>query len=138
MPPELFNREADNWRPLLAIADVIGGDWPEHMRAIAVRAAAAASEDDPLLSALREIFSTHGPRIHSRRLVALLKDHDIRVSMKELANKLRPFGIKPKKLRVKRKADQGYDAEWFTDTFDRYLAPPVLVVPVVPDGARDR
>jgi putative DNA primase/helicase len=27
-PKELFNRVEDNWRPLLAIADVIGGEWP--------------------------------------------------------------------------------------------------------------
>src|SRR5262249_24451295 len=28
MPWGVFNREADNWRPLLAIAAVAGGDWP--------------------------------------------------------------------------------------------------------------
>ena len=24
----LFNRQADNWRPLFAIADLVGGEWP--------------------------------------------------------------------------------------------------------------
>src|SRR5262245_42172116 len=28
----LINRTADNWRPLFAIADVIGPDWPERAR----------------------------------------------------------------------------------------------------------
>src|SRR5207247_351802 len=28
LPATAFNRLADNWRPLLAIAEVAGGDWP--------------------------------------------------------------------------------------------------------------
>jgi 5S rRNA maturation endonuclease (ribonuclease M5) len=32
---ELINRVSDNWRPLFAIADVIGGRWPERARAAA-------------------------------------------------------------------------------------------------------
>src|SRR5262249_8428671 len=33
MPPGIVNREADNWRPLLAIADAAGGKWPQRARA---------------------------------------------------------------------------------------------------------
>ena len=36
MPAGIGNRTADNWRPLIAIADVAGGDWPERARRIAV------------------------------------------------------------------------------------------------------
>src|SRR5262245_19841046 len=32
MPANIINREADNWRPLLAIADVASGEWPERAR----------------------------------------------------------------------------------------------------------
>jgi putative DNA primase/helicase len=32
VPGELHDRAADNWRPLLAIADLSGGDWPERAR----------------------------------------------------------------------------------------------------------
>src|SRR6185369_4778834 len=28
MPPGAYNRVADNWRPLFAIAHTVGGDWP--------------------------------------------------------------------------------------------------------------
>jgi hypothetical protein len=28
LPPSAFNRLADNWRPLFAIAETAGGDWP--------------------------------------------------------------------------------------------------------------
>jgi putative DNA primase/helicase len=31
MPPEAFNRLGDNWRPLFAIAQVIGGHWPQRI-----------------------------------------------------------------------------------------------------------
>ena len=29
LPPGAFNRLADNWRPLFAIAEIAGGDWPQ-------------------------------------------------------------------------------------------------------------
>src|SRR5262249_29242520 len=29
LPDGVFNRLADNWRPLFAIAKVVGGDWPK-------------------------------------------------------------------------------------------------------------
>jgi hypothetical protein len=29
MPPGAYNRVADNWRPLFAIAQIAGGDWPQ-------------------------------------------------------------------------------------------------------------
>jgi putative DNA primase/helicase len=32
MPASVFNRAADNWRPLLAIADVVMGEWPLRAR----------------------------------------------------------------------------------------------------------
>ena len=32
LPKALHNRPADNWRPLLAIADVAGGEWPKQAR----------------------------------------------------------------------------------------------------------
>ena len=31
-PAGLHDRAADNWRPLLAIADAVGGAWPERAR----------------------------------------------------------------------------------------------------------
>jgi hypothetical protein len=31
MPPEAYNRLGDNWRPLFAIAQIIGGHWPQRI-----------------------------------------------------------------------------------------------------------
>src|SRR5262249_8228529 len=35
MPEKLRGPAGDNWRPLIAICDVVGGDWPDRGRALA-------------------------------------------------------------------------------------------------------
>jgi putative DNA primase/helicase len=56
----MFNRAADNWRPLLAIADAAGGAWPEKARKAAVALAGGeideVSRTELLLSDIRNIF----------------------------------------------------------------------------------
>jgi putative DNA primase/helicase len=59
LPSGLFNRTRDNWRPLIAIADVAGGHWPDRARRMAV--SFSGSAEDPslgiqVLSDIREIF----------------------------------------------------------------------------------
>jgi len=67
MPPEIIDREADNWRPLLVIADAAGGEWPQRGRktALAAHAAAAAAGDQAswielLLGDIRDTFAQLG------------------------------------------------------------------------------
>jgi putative DNA primase/helicase len=60
---ELQNRVADNWRPLLAIADVVGGTWPKRLREIVAAAVAARSEQSikvQLLTDIKAAFETKG------------------------------------------------------------------------------
>jgi putative DNA primase/helicase len=54
----LINRVADNWRPLFAIADTIGSDWPERVRsaAAALMPGEADSSGTLLLSDIRPVF----------------------------------------------------------------------------------
>jgi hypothetical protein len=55
----LVNRFADNWRPLFAIADVIGDSWPAHAREIATAAAQAMVDESisaQLLADIRWVF----------------------------------------------------------------------------------
>jgi putative DNA primase/helicase len=60
-PPKLGAREADIWRPLLAIADAIGGHWPTTARAAAVHLHGVADEEGDsgllLLEDVRDIFA---------------------------------------------------------------------------------
>jgi len=67
-PVELNDRAADAWEPLLAIADVAGGDWPQRARAAAIALSGKEEEtvslDTELLSDirdLRQIGPTKGP-----------------------------------------------------------------------------
>lgn len=60
VPAGLDHRAADNWRPLLAIADAAGGDWPCRARAAAAALSWGREDDDPLvrmLADIRDIFS---------------------------------------------------------------------------------
>ena len=55
----LFNRDADNWRPLFAIADVAGGTWPKRVRELAAGAIKSNDEQSTkelLLADMRAAF----------------------------------------------------------------------------------
>src|SRR5262249_59862068 len=63
VPDELNDRQADNWRPLFAIADAAGGLWSDLARAAARTMTGAAVEADPaapvqLLAGLQDLFAT--------------------------------------------------------------------------------
>ena len=51
MPEALHDRAADNWRPLVAIADRAGGKWPERTRQT-IQVIEAVEADDEDLSGL--------------------------------------------------------------------------------------
>jgi len=62
IPAGITNRAEEIWRPLLAIADVAGGDWPERGRA-ACEALAQQDNPDPgerLLADIRTVFKQRG------------------------------------------------------------------------------
>jgi uncharacterized protein DUF3631 len=64
MPDGIINRRADNLRPLLAIADTAGGEWPERARK-AAEASHNAEDDDAsrfelLLGDIRDAFAKEG------------------------------------------------------------------------------
>ena len=60
LPNGLGDRARDNWRPLIAIADLAGGDWPDLARAAAISLTPGeeSSRGVVLLADLRAIF--HG------------------------------------------------------------------------------
>jgi putative DNA primase/helicase len=75
IPESLNDRAADNWRPLLAIADLAGGDWPAQARDAACLLS-GEGHDVPsvnvrLLADIREAFGD-APAIRSIDLVAKL------------------------------------------------------------------
>jgi putative DNA primase/helicase len=137
-PAALHDRAADNWRPLLAIADAAGGAWPGWARAAAC-ALSGQQEDEPqdhallLLQDIRDIVRWHEDiNISTEVLIDRLTSFEERpwaewkygrpMTGRDLAAMLRPFGIRSKKIRVSTSATRrGYYITGFRDVFDRYL-----------------
>lgn len=140
VPPQLHDREADNWRALLAIADAAGGEWPETARkaARALSVAGRPSDDDApgvvLLGDLRAIFEAEeAPTLFTDRLLVKLHElqdrrwaewrNDRPLTSVQLAALLRPFGVQPRQIRIGGKSTKGYERQAFEDAFSRYLPP---------------
>lgn len=139
VPRELHDRAADNWRPLIAIANYAGGAWPERARNAAI--ALTPSGDDSadvatmLLSDLRDLFAEYGPVLASDFIVNRLAEMEGRpwaeyirsspITKTQLAVALRPFEVKPCKIRIDSKTTiRGYRAESFKDIFAAYFPEP--------------
>ena len=144
MPDGLFNREADNWRPLFAIAEAAGGEWPRRVREAATQAAAgseAASLVELLLGDIRDIFAKRkknkverSDEIPSADLVgalvaieghpwAELGKNRKPLTQNRLARLLKPLGIAPDRIGPEGGQARGYCLSQFTEAFGRYLGP---------------
>ena len=103
--PDLNDRAADNWRPLLAIADLAGGTWPKEARRAACLLSGEEQDGDIGVELLRDIRSAFGDGdvIRSSDLVAQLTadperpwaewKHGRPLTQKQLAGLLAPFHI---------------------------------------------
>ena len=134
MPNVLDDRAQDNWRSLVAIADLVGGDWPARARAAAIalcapRAGQEETKGVLLLRAIREVFEqVHRDTIASSLLVERLCalpdspwsewNRGKPISARSVARLLAGFEIAPQKGRQSSlyiKAD-------FQDAWSRYVA----------------
>ena len=138
MPPGLTDRAADVWMPLLAIADMAGGGWPERARAAATvldgdRAAVDVSLGVRLLADLRDLFSATGAEhLPTKEILEHLNDMDdapwgdIRgkpTDARGLARRLRKYGAASVTIRHGDGTAKGYRREDLHDAFTRYLPP---------------
>jgi Protein of unknown function (DUF3631) len=139
MPPELYNRAADNWRVLLAVADSLGHG--EEARSVALELSANRPDEDPgvvLLGDIRTVFLRLGvDRITSSELVIeLLATNDQwndwrddrpgrKLSQADLARLLRPFRIRSKSIwPAERTAGsrKGYTRDQFETVWRNYCS----------------
>ena len=135
MPPALFNRAADNWRCLFAIAEIAGGEWPAR---IAAASAALVPDDDAdgrgirLLADIRTVLADHhGDVIASAALCEGLLaiesspwgeiNRGRPLTPATLARMLRPFKITPNTIRAGATTAKGYPLAAFAEAFRRYL-----------------
>ena len=136
MPGGICDRDADVWEPLLAVADLAGGHWPERARVAAVALVAASKRSTPslgirLLSDLRSLFG-EATAIPTERILTELHKLDEApwgdlkgkpLEARALARLLRPYDIKPTNLRRLEGIVKGYRREDLHDAWLRYLGP---------------
>jgi putative DNA primase/helicase len=137
LPESLHDRAADNWRGLIAIADLIGDGWSDRGREAAILLSNLADAVDnsaavQLLADLREIFrEANGERLRSARVATALAAKEDRpwaewrkgqpITARQVAALLQRFGIRPQKIRIGAETCQGYLRDQFDDAFARYL-----------------
>ena len=135
IPEDLNDRAGDIWEPLLALADLAGGEWPERARKAALGLTVQGQLDSPIGALLFDILicflTEEGERIFSRRLVERLNGmgdrpwSEIRrgqqVTEMWLAQQLRVYGIRPRTIWIGKSAAKGYLEGDFGQVFKRYI-----------------
>jgi hypothetical protein len=138
VPEELGARQADVWRPLLAIADAIGEDWPRIARESAKTLHGVAEEEGDygilMLADVRDLVDAEpDEHITSAHIVKELTKLEHRpwpeyraghpITTRGVATLLGRFGIKPVTVRVGSEVGKGYKLEHLAPAFKRYLPP---------------
>lgn len=159
MPDGVEDRPAEVWEPLLAVADAAGGNWPAWGRTACQHLIKAAQDTKVslgvrLLGDLRIIFRD-AEQYSTAYLIDMLTsahsglDDDAPwgelygkpIDARKLAELLRPYGIRSRKLRIGEGTQRGYRRGDLYDAWQRYLPSPAEAeqveqaehVPAVPD-----
>lgn len=133
MPDGVADRPADVWEPLLAVADLAGGDWPQRARAACV-AFVNGSQDDTvslgvrLLIDLRDVFGdetalstvTILDRLHKLDEAPWGDWYGHPLNARDLARLLKPHA-KSRLVRIGDGPVRGYRREDLWDAWRRYL-----------------
>jgi hypothetical protein len=139
MPPEIQDRDADVWEPLIAVADAIGGVWPARARAAGVALVTASKDVEPslgirLLTDLRQVFGD-AEEMSTKSILQELNSLEespwgtLRgkpMDERGLANRLKQYGVKSRTVRIGGKTPKGYRRVDLFEVWGRYL-------PALPD-----
>jgi hypothetical protein len=135
MPEALNDRARDNWRPLLAIADLAGGTWPGRAREAACLLSGedheSTSSNVDLLIDIKKAFGNDKEVVRSADLVSALVADPERpwadwsrgkpLTQKQLGGLLRPFGIISETVSIAGQKDaKGYKRPRFADVWASY------------------
>lgn len=139
LPENLNDRAQDNWESLLAIADIAGNEWPKLARTAAFKLSGDTDQSQSigvqLLADIAEIYEPQRlDRFSSTELItALCKDDEKSwatynrghpISPRQIASRLREFGIVSNTIRFGLTTAKGYYYMQFADAFARYLSEP--------------
>lgn len=134
----LSDRAVDNWMPLLSIAKVLGGPWPDRAREAALALSGQAATDNEslkveLLADIQGIYEDNRrDRLSSVDLcnfLVLLDErpwgtwrHGKPITAVQLARLLKPFGVASKTIRFEEQPTaKGYFLDDLKDAFERYI-----------------
>jgi hypothetical protein len=138
MPNGIIDRDADIWEPLIAVADVAGGQWPEIARVTAVTFVTLSREYGEerlgirLLDDMRTVFGDD-EKLPTKVILEKLRGLDEApwadlegkpLNDRDLAARLRSYSIKRRVIRIGSTTHKGYRHEDFVDAWRRYLPPP--------------
>jgi hypothetical protein len=142
MPVE--DRDADKWEPLLAIADLAGGRWPDRARAACEALCVEPEGDDatlgerlicelaPIFYRVLASYRTRWPGTSGVASQVLVDElcaieeapwSDLRgepLNPRILARLLRPYGIRAKTIRFGDATPRGYEVTAFHEAWIRY------------------
>jgi hypothetical protein len=137
IPKSLNDRQSDNWEALLAIANLLGGDWSQNARKSALTLSDADDADTIttlLLSKIREVLNdlpddrNSVPTDHLIKCLNADKEapwadwsHGNGITPHKLAKLLKPFGVKSGRVWDGASQVMSYTRESLKPVFGRYL-----------------
>ena len=134
-PVGVNDRATDIWEPLLALADLAGGEWPRLARDAAVGLSARIGDSDTigqlLIHIWAEFIEGDATRMFSRDLVEGLNAYRERpwaeglkgqmIDEVWLARRLRRYGVRSRTMWIDGVAAKGYLKEDLNELFGRYI-----------------
>jgi Protein of unknown function (DUF3631) len=133
MPEGVTDRPADVWEPLLTVAALVGGDWPQRARDACLAFIVGARDDTVsagirLLGDLHGVFGVHEVMATETILNGLHKLDEAPwrdwyghpLNPRELAKLLKPYGVSSTKVRIGEASVRGYRREDLWDPWHRY------------------
>lgn len=138
LPEVLNDRQQDNWDPLLAIADLAGGNWPKEARRAALAISGekedSASTGEELLSDIRDVFDAcRKDRLWMKDILEKICEDELApwsswnrgkpMTVRQFGARLSGFGLRAKPLKIDRVVQKGFERKQFDDAWERYLSP---------------
>lgn len=137
LPEELDDRAQDVWEPLLAIADLAAGDWPNRARRAAIALSTGVEREDEslgvsLLLDIRNIFTANEAKHYKTAdlIDELAKVEESpwgdygygkTISAQGIGKLLKPYRIKTMSVWIDGDKHRGYKREQFEDAWLRVL-----------------
>jgi putative DNA primase/helicase len=152
LPASLNDRAQDNWEPLLAIADIAGGEWATLGRKAALKLsgtdAPTMSTGTELLADIQEVFEIKKvDKISTAQLIEALCAEDERpwatynrgkpITPRQVSKRLGEYGISSTTIRVGLETPKGFRRDMFDEAFSRYLVTLTLPSATTPQASSD-